>query len=54
MKIILNTIIFFMFSFYAMSGQIIFDFYGFLNWTKIVDVNKDRKFVVFNTNGIGT
>lgn len=54
MKILLNIIIFFMFSLNAISGQIIFDYYGFYNWDKIVDINKDRRFVVFNTNGIGT
>ena len=54
MKILLNIIIFFMFSLNAISGQIIFDYYGFYDWDKIVDINKDRRFVVFNTNGIGT
>ena len=53
-KIVLNILFFFLLSFNAISGQIIFDFYGFLNWNKIVDINKDRRFVVFNTNGIGT
>ena len=53
-KIVLNTIFFFLLSFNVIPSQIIFDYYGFYDWDKIVDINKERRFVVFNTNGIGT
>ena len=52
MKILLNTIILFIFSLNAKSSQFIW-FYAFYNWNKTVDINKDRRFVIFDTNGMG-
>ena len=53
MKIFLNIIIFFIFSLNAISSQLSFDFYAFYSWNKVIDINKDRKFVIFDTNGMG-
>ena len=54
MKKIHIIIFFFIFNFKAISEEIIFDYYGFYNWDKIIDINKERRFVIFNTKGIGT
>ena len=44
MKILLNTIIFFIFSLNAASSQLSFDFYAFYNWNKIVDISLKQGF----------
>ena len=54
MKKIFIIFIFFLINFKAISTEIIFDYYGFYSWDKIIDINKERRFVIFNTKGIGT
>ena len=54
MKKVYIIFFFFLINFKAISTEIIFDYYGFYSWDKIIDINKERRFVIFNTKGIGT
>ncbi len=49
MKKIYIIFFFFIINFKAISTEIIFDYYGFYSWDKIIDINKERRFVIFNT-----
>ena len=53
MKTLLKISLFIMISMNALSSQLLFDFYAFYNWNKVVDINKDRRFVIFDTKGMG-
>ena len=53
MKTLLKITLFIMISMNALSSQLLFDFYAFYNWNKVVDINKDRRFVIFDTKGMG-
>ena len=53
MKKIYVIFFFFLINFKVISAEIIFDYYGFYKWDQIIDINKERRFVLFNTKGIG-
>ena len=54
MKKLYIIFFFFLVNFKAISTEIIFDYYDFYNWEKVIDINKNKRFVVFNTNVIET